>query len=514
MSESDNTDQHTEILQKAGDLIDRALYTQNKHDTDQAFLLLAELEEKNPAPEIATLVHYFRANAWANRNAENPQRKEWAWEQIEAQEQIFELRKAANHLGFQKLRNMQKTQILTNLANQLSFVGRFIEASYWYDQALSYEHLYAKTLAGKAINSTRYALSLYDGNDQHLLLIESYQNLLKATSKNSIYEPLDSVETNIAVNKHKAELESILGNDTISELPDLNTYYLGRSKSEREYRKWCLSQNLFLNPLNDLGPYSIAAIDSLVLPPFTTSISDKASLIPDIVGFFNQLKQEFVSARYLVHEGLQAVEKEGHPHFSDREVLLLNTLDYPAYGLGVEKIRITYRIAYSLFDKISYFLNFYLQLGIPAKSVNFRNVWYDQKTKKLLAQFSEHQNQPLKGLFWLSKDLFDTNFQKVMEPEAKELADIRNYLEHKYLSLHYHWPPHGLQPGAVEKDFLVYQLSDSDFAKKTIHVLKQARSALIYLSLAIHSEENLRNAGKEKGIIVQSPLFNLNNKKK
>lgn len=510
MSEPDNTDQHTEILQKAGDLIDQAIDTKNKYDTDQAFLLLAELEEKNPAPEIATLVHYFRANAWANRSIENPQRNEWAWEQVEVQEQIFELRKAVNHIGFQKLPKIQKTQILTNLANQLSFVGRFIEASYWYDQALSYEPLYAKTLASKAINSKHYAFSLYDGNDQLLLLIESYQNFIKATSKNSIYESHDAVETNIAFKKQKNELESILGSDTISELSDLNIYSLGRSKSERAYRKWCLAQNLFLNPLNDLGPYSIAAIDSLMLPPFSTLISDKASLIPDIVGFFNQLKQEFVSARYLLHEGLQALEKEGHPHFSDREVLLFNTLDYPAYGLGVEKIRITYRIAYSLFDKISYFLNFYLQLGIPAKSVSFRNLWYDQKTKKLLAQFSEHQNWPLRGLFWLSKDLFDPNFQKVMEPDAKELADIRNYLEHKYLSLHYDWAPHDLQLGAVEKDFLVYQLSDSDFTKKTIHVLKQARSALIYLALAIHREESQRNADKEKGKMAQNFLYKLN----
>jgi len=35
---------------------------------------------------------------------------------------------------------------------------------------------------------------------------------------------------------------------------------------------------------------------------------------------------------------------------------------------------------YSLFDKIAFFLNHYLKLGIPSTQVMFRHIWKDKKT--------------------------------------------------------------------------------------------------------------------------------------
>jgi LA2681-like HEPN len=94
---------------------------------------------------------------------------------------------------------------------------------------------------------------------------------------------------------------------------------------------------LFLNLLNELGPKSVAAHDPLVLPSFVTKLGEP----PTLIGYFNQLKQEFVSARRTFFEGIQ----DGPAHLSDNGVLLINTLDYPSYGLGAEKIRTSYRTA-------------------------------------------------------------------------------------------------------------------------------------------------------------------------
>jgi LA2681-like HEPN/Phasin protein len=47
------------------------------------------------------------------------------------------------------------------------------------------------------------------------------------------------------------------------------------------------------------------------------------------------MKQEFASARWLLYEGITARTT----HFSDRQVRLSNTLDYPSYGLAVEKLK-------------------------------------------------------------------------------------------------------------------------------------------------------------------------------
>ncbi|WP_414143045.1 LA2681 family HEPN domain-containing protein [Burkholderia gladioli] len=40
-----------------------------------------------------------------------------------------------------------------------------------------------------------------------------------------------------------------------------------------------------------------------------------------------------------------------------------------------------------------------------------------------------------RGLFSLSRDLSAPDLQVVAQPDAKELADIRNHLEHKHLKL-------------------------------------------------------------------------------
>ena len=83
-------------------------------------------------------------------------------------------------------------------------------------------------------------------------------------------------------------------------------------------------------------------------------------------GFYNQLKQEYASARYLYYEGTTPTT----PHFSDKGVLLINTLDYPCYSLAVEKMKMAFRMAYSLLDKVAYFLNDHLALGVPERKVN------------------------------------------------------------------------------------------------------------------------------------------------
>ena len=54
----------------------------------------------------------------------------------------------------------------------------------------------------------------------------------------------------------------------------------------------------------------------------------------------------------------------------------MDTLDYPVYGIGIEKVKAAYRSIYSIFDKLAYFLNKYLKLGISDDVISFVNLWY------------------------------------------------------------------------------------------------------------------------------------------
>ena len=104
----------------------------------------------------------------------------------------------------------------------------------------------------------------------------------------------------------------------------------------------------------------------------------------------------------------------------------------PLYSLNIEKVKVAFRLCYSIFDKIAYLLNIYLKLGIASNKVSFRNIWHENANCRnpIRDDIFKESRSALRGLFWLSKDL-DEKGDSPIEPEAKEIATIRNYIEHK-----------------------------------------------------------------------------------
>ena len=272
---------------------------------------------------------------------------------------------------------------------------------------------------------------------------------------------------------------------------DFNSYDLGDTTEEISYRKWCLKNRLFLNPLNDLNNFTNAAKDSIIIPPIVTPIHRN----PSEIGIFNQIKQEYVSARFLTYEGV--IKKE--LHFSDKEVLLVNTLDYPAYGLSIEKVKIAFRSFYSIFDHIAYLLNIYFSLGVNEREISFPRIWYKKghKNNGIHEILKNSENVPLRGLYWISKDIFEdkAGFRDLVNPQAREIHKIRQLLEHRYLKV-------------VTEDIVMNHTSDLffdkkafyisriDFEQKTLSLAKLVRESIIYLTLAIYVEEFFREKKK------------------
>lgn len=77
-------------------------------------------------------------------------------------------------------------------------------------------------------------------------------------------------------------------------------------------------------------------------------------------------------------------------------------------------------------------MNIYLNLGIDKNRVSFRNIWHKRgnRNNPINEEMFTSQNLALQGLFWLSKDL-DEGVDSPIEPEAKEIAIMRNFMEHK-----------------------------------------------------------------------------------
>lgn len=479
-----------EAIGLIGGLIDSAELLQKGKGIEHALDLVDQtLEEKTLSNEQEARLYYFAGNAYSILDQFDKSggsgSEIWMqnWERPKIEPVILNYRRSVHHPGFKELPVPRKCQILTNLGNSLNSVGRSIDALQHYDRALAYLPSFSMARGNRGFASGLYAQTLYDEGHELIFLRFSHADLATASSGGSYVSP-DAQER---FQKYKSQLESVLGGpDERCKIPNLHGFELGDSPEERQYRRWCLENRLFLNPLNDSGAYPIAAQDVLHMPPIVTSIDTG----PKYHGAFNQIKQSFVSARFELYQGITADET----HFSDRNVLLYNTLDYPAYSLSVEKVKLAFRSFYSLFDQIALLLNDYLGLGIPPRQTSFRRLWYQGQdpNQGIRDDLNRRENRALQALFWLSKDLYEDReeFREALNPSARRLDEIRNRLEHRYLKVHdmHLGEPESDTMKAVRYDELAESIDREDFELKALHLAFSARSALIYLSLAMHVE--------------------------
>lgn len=473
-------------LDLIGALVDLSTDLGEPDGLHRAITIAHQVEPGLTEPTAKSTLHYFVGNAWSElqRHRSAPDANLWDWDQPEAEQAILAYRNAINSEGFPHLRPKRQARILTNLANLLDHLGRLIEAIELWDRALQNTPGFGMAQGNRALGLRTYGVYLYDNAHKGLFLKTAHHELTNALTQ----ELEEHARTGFTAARD--EIAERLTPEYLSRTTNLDEYPLGDTNEEQDYRKAMLAARLFLNPLNDLGPHAIAARDVLRTPPIVVRISEG----PYYQGFMNQLKQEFVAARYLYYEGITT----RHPHYADRHVTLTDTLDYPSYGLGTEQVRAAYRLAYSLFDKIAFFLNHYLNLGIPEKNVSFRGIWYTKNNQKkgLRQEFRRYENLPLRGLYWLAKDLapLDAGVTGTLEPDAQHLKDIRDHLEHKYLKLHTEGflGPAPTRATGMLRDTLALSLHRHTFEKKCHRILNLSRAAFIYLALAIHREETLR----------------------
>lgn len=453
---------------------------------------------------------YLIANAYNGIRKINHKKninKIWSLEQEEVFKEIYFLRKAIGQEDFNNVGLELKLGIYVNLGNSFSHYGRTINAIKYYDKAIALKHWhkdvvnypnYFKALINKAKDLEYYANLDYDDGHKEYFIKFAYKLYKEALN---IFEK----------NKHKYYIDLSIINDIlrrvnfynkfekIEDIEYFESYKIKFSKNEDKYRKWCLNNKLFLNSLNDLGNYDIVAYDPLNLPNLITKIDEG---FPKIITNFNQIKQEYITYRCLLFEGIN----ENTPKYFDKETTITDDYDYNLYSIHIEKIKIAFRGFYSIFDKIAYFLNDYLFLNINNNQIYFSNIWYEYKNRQKVGIkniFNESENLALRGLFLISKDLFDDKekeFFEVLEPEAQKINDIRNHLEHKFISIKL-FNSQLLNMEDRERNF---SISQDELEEKTIHLAQLVREAIIYLSFAIHIEENKKNSDDE--LYLSMPL--------
>jgi HEPN superfamily protein len=449
------------------------------------------LGQKGIFGEEAIVLDYNRANAIA---AAGRYGRDWKWEQPTLAREIFYLRRAVSNDKFAQAPKDLQCACLNNLGNRLRVAGRAIEALECCRRALEVQPNFGMSLCSRARILAAYAQDLEDPGLHALFLFVAHEEATAALALTATYGSPHDELTKESIKALKEYIESVLDLKGIGALDPhpLAKDDTSSNEEERDYHRWCLSNCLYLTPANDLGAYVIAAADSVALPTHIVPVDS-----PHVfASFFDQMKQEFVSARWLLYEGLNAKA----PHFSDRDVDLQATDPRASLSLSIEKVKTAFRVSYSLFDKISFFMNAYVELGIPERQVTFRTLWRAGKDQPIRKEFDLTSNWGFCALFWLAKDFFEEENDEVAEPQARGLSDIRNHLEHKYLRVT------AAGPLTAPLGDLALMVSREQFEAKAVHLLRLARAALVYLSIGVGFEERRREPARAGLPLEEIPL--------
>lgn len=266
------------------------------------------------------------------------------------------------------------------------------------------------------------------------------------------------------------------------ESPDLNedkpiNY---EATEEGDYNHWINQNVLRLNAYNDINFTStLCQEDSLY---FDGVFSPKAE--PDswrrLFQMLNEVKQEYVSARYMLYSYF---EKTGSNHLSDKNVRLADVYDRSNYSFHLELVKSAFRSLYSILDKIAFALNDYLDLDMNPERVNFSNVWYvNSKSFRIKEEILKYKSlYSLAGLLFIRNDIYGGADDYLQAEETRLLKKVRNAIEHRAIII--------VDDGILEDDGSVLTISRMEFEGVSINLIKTVRQAIFCFVNAVNHIE-------------------------
>lgn len=378
-----------------------------------------------------------------------------------------------------------KLRVLTNYANNMDSVGRVFEALRVYREVIEDNDRFSIAWGNYGLALSFLANIVNDAYQRINLHCHAYNALKKATEIPDIDN--HKMATSMfqgQIDKYDEQFQFI----NTAQQSIYNEYSMGDTEEERAYKGWCLKMHLFLNPLNEVMELESAyAHDSLIITSYTESLKDNVEnkindSPPKWFAMINQLKEEYIYARFLVFEGL---EKSEDVHYADKNVeLSLSSFDYCNYSIRIEQLKSAYKTLYSIFDQICFFVNSFWKLGLSERYADAHHVYKSKKYPK--------ENVALASLRWVLREFYE-EYGDADEGYEKHLYILRNALEHKYVKVHeYSWKDK-LQ---LEDDGF-YHVSEKDLKKYTKRLLQLSKESLMYLVYAIGIEEGKKGTTGE-----------------
>jgi len=466
--------------------------TQTRACIETAILLLTK---ENLTDEQIVSLNYSVATAYSDIIAMdyknlNQEEKEKLYEEC-----IYYFRAALDNIEYLSGDvNGLYQQLYTNAGNAYSEVGRVLEAMRLFDIASTKYGMFPMACGNKGLAEYKLAHFLYDPNHLHILAHHSYSCLVNAL-KHKRYLDLHGNASDFFESK-KQILEANYPDDFLSNPMNLGNYDFGKTKKEEKYRMWATFNSLFLNELNDAITDPIVATDYLHLPSMIYSVGDDRWKFH--YGMINQIKQEYVSARYIFYEGIQ---NRKSAHLADKEVLQIE-IEMDVNSFSDFSIRMAFRTLYSVLDRIAFFMNEYFELGMNVGKVSFRSIWKTKDGQESVLVDRCKNNYMLNAIYWLSKDVYDENYKRTTKPASKEFDTLRNRMEHRYVV--------SVLGNTAFNDDYIYQIDTVDLYRKTLELMKLVREAILYLIFAIHIEEkHKKDLSEQEGKLIPQLKTNI-----
>ena len=223
--------------------------------------------------------------------------------------------------------------------------------------------------------------------------------------------------------------------------------------ADGDYEYWVNTNYLRINRYCDVEPLSELSIaDNVKLH----QIKDTKEMQNIFASSFDEIKRTFVDTRKITYT---AIKDE----------------------IRIDLLKMTYKSFYSLLDKIAIFLKAYLSIPIEVHRVDFSTIWTDKKGL-IRPEFLAHpQNLSLLALYNVKLDVYGSkSVGYVVDEQTKDLQRIRNFLEHKIVSI---------RDGAMEYDEYQLKISKRELALNTIRLAQLVRCSIIYLcNFVLHAE--------------------------
>ncbi len=485
---------------------DKATYEQNADDLKA---LIEKIEQDVENYDICNRVQLYYSLATAVSDLwsiENPDKQK---DNDTIQKTLYYYRKAIESFedeAFQEYRNDGATISLMastfiNYGNALESCGRIIAAieQYYFAINIYPRHPMAQGNLGVALlHYSQYLSSTktYARDCMNYYAVTLLDSAIKSKDKNIYKEAREFFKG--ALNNLNPDYRKFLQKGITFDKTEK------MSKNERLYREWCINAGLFITPFSDLPCNSLSfAFDEMTLPEIITGIDQN---MPIEIGMYNQLKQEFVSARYLYYETLTHGSK---PHFSDKRTCLTDTLEYAQFSLRIEKLKTSFKTLFGILDKIAYFLNTYFDLGIKQKDVDFKSIWQSKKNGRNGYDYKNtldtSNNFALLSLKWIQRE-FEHSEDKYACPKFRRIKDIRNYLEHKYTIVTMF--ENSIENNHSKEEKVALYISEIELSNHTLMLLKLVREAIICVALCVNVEERNRIAKRGKNFAALQMIVN------